>query len=258
MQIILCLACRIAIFFKTQTKHTMKKSMAYVAMALVIVLVIVTACRHEIPIIDGGTGNGGGGTPLPASNCSPDTVYFVNDILPIISSNCTMSGCHDNITHADGVNLTTYSNIMRYVSKGNAGNSKLYKVVIKTNDDRMPPAPMAPLSQAQKDKIAKWINQGAKNNNCTGSCDTALFTYSAAIKPIMDSKCVGCHNPSSLGGNINVSTYSALKITALNGKLYGSIAHQPGYSPMPKNSAKLSDCEIKQIQKWISAGSLNN
>jgi len=236
----------------------MKRSMAYVAMALVLVLVIVNACRHEIPIIDGVTGNVGGGTPLPASNCSPDTVYFINDILPIISSNCTMSGCHDNITHADGVNLTSYSNILRYVSKGNAGNSKLYKVVTKTNDDRMPPAPMAPLSQVQKDKIAKWINQGAKNNNCTGICDTALFTYSAAIKPIMDSKCVGCHNPSSLGGNINVSTYSALKITALNGKLYGSIAHQPGYSPMPKNSAKLSDCEIKQIQKWISAGSLNN
>jgi mono/diheme cytochrome c family protein len=258
MQIIVCLACRIGIFFTTQTRHTMKKSMAYAAIALVIVLVTVIACRHEIPIIDGGAGNGGGGTPTPASNCSPDTVYFVNDILPIISSNCTMSGCHDNITHADGVNLTTYSNIMRYVSKGNAGNSKLYKVVIKTNDDRMPPAPMAPLSQAQKDRIAKWINQGAKNNNCTAICDTALFTYSAAIKPIMESKCVGCHNPSSLGGNINVSTYSALKITALNGKLYGSVAHQPGYSPMPKNSAKLSDCEIKQIQKWISAGSLNN
>ncbi|MGZ8523758.1 MAG: hypothetical protein ACXWV1_04975 [Chitinophagaceae bacterium] len=236
----------------------MKKNMAFTAMALVTVIVILSACRHEIPIINGGTGSGGGGTPPPASTCSADTVYFVNEIMPIISSNCTMSGCHDNITHADGVNLTSYSNIMRYVSKGNASKSKLYKVVIKTDGDRMPPAPMPPLTQAQKDKIAKWISQGANNNNCTGQCDTALFTYSAAIKPIMDSKCVGCHNPSSLGGNINVSTYSALKLTALNGKLYGSIAHQPGYSPMPKNSAKLSDCEIKQIQKWISAGSLNN
>ena len=120
-------------------------------MALVIVLVIVNACRHEIPIIDGGTGNGGGGTPLPASNCSPDTVYFVNDILPIISSNCTMSGCHDNITHADGVNLTSYSNIMRYVSRGNAGKSKLYKVVIKTDGDRMPPSPMAPIGAPDRE-----------------------------------------------------------------------------------------------------------
>jgi uncharacterized membrane protein len=236
----------------------MKNRIAYAAIVLAAIVVMLNACRHEIPVIGGGSGNGGGGTPLPASTCSADTAYFVNDILPIISSNCTMSGCHDNITHAEGVNLTTYVNIMKYVAVGNAANSKLYKVIIKTDGERMPPPPMAPLSQAQKDKIAKWINQGAKNNNCTGRCDTAVFTYSAAIKPIMDNKCVGCHSPSSLGGNINVATYSALKIIALNGKLYGSVAHQSGFSPMPKNSAKLSDCEIKQIQKWISAGSLNN
>ncbi|MEP7376900.1 MAG: hypothetical protein ABI675_26105 [Chitinophagaceae bacterium] len=237
----------------------MKNRIAYVAIALAAIVAMVIACRHEIPIINDGGGNGnGGGTPQPASTCSPDTVYFVNDIMPIISSNCTMSGCHDNITHAEGVNLTSYSNIVRYVSAGNAGNSKLYKVIIKTNKDRMPPSPMAPLSQAQKDKVAKWINQGAKNNNCTGQCDTALFTYSAAVKPIMDNKCVGCHNPSSLGGNIDASTYSKLRLIALNGKLYGSVAHQAGYSPMPKNSSKLSDCEIRQVQQWINAGSLNN
>jgi mono/diheme cytochrome c family protein len=74
----------------------------------------------------------------------------------------------------------------------------------------------------------------------------------------MDSKCSGCHNPSNLGGNINVSTYTAIRVIALNGKLYGSVAHLAGYSPMPKNSAKLSDCEIRQVQKWIAAGSLNN
>lgn len=237
----------------------MKKSMAYTVAGVIIIFVMGNACRHEIlPIDNGGNGNGGDGMTLPASTCSPDSVYFVNDIMPVISSNCTMSGCHDNITHADGVNLTSYSNIREYIAPGNAGNSKLYKVIVKTDNDRMPPDPMAPLSQAQKDKIAKWISQGAKNNNCTGRCDTAVFTYSAVIKPIMDNKCAGCHNPSSLGGNINVSTYSALKVIALNGKLYGSVAHEAGFSPMPKNSAKLSDCEIRQVQKWISAGSLNN
>ena len=75
---------------------------------------------------------------------------------------------------------------------------------------------------------------------------------------MLDTKCVGCHNPASLGGNIDLSTYNAIKTAALNGKLYGSVAHLSGYSPMPKNSAKLSDCEITQVQKWITAGSLNN
>lgn len=237
----------------------MKNSISLAAMLVVILSGIIFSCRHYLPVdnASGGTG-GGGGNPQPVSNCNPDSVYFVNDIMPIIASNCTMGGCHDNITHADGVNLTTYTNIMRYVQAGNAGNSKLYKVVIKTNSDRMPPPPMSPLTQAQKDKIAKWINQGAKNNSCIGSCDTAVFTYSGAIKPIMDAKCVGCHKPGYLGGNIDLSTHAAVKVTALNGKLYGSIAHTTGYSPMPKNSLKLSDCEIRQVQKWIAAGSLNN
>lgn len=237
----------------------MKNKFVYPAVLVLMAALILFACRHEILNQTNGSGTGGGGgIPPAASNCSPDSVYFVNEIMPIISSNCTMSGCHDNITHADGVNLTDYSRIIRYVKPGDAIDSKLYEVIIKTNDDRMPPAPMSPLTQAQKDKIAKWINQGAKNNNCIGSCDTAIFTYSGAVKPIIDNKCVGCHNPANLGGNIDVSSYNAVRVISLNGKLYGSVAHQIGYSPMPKNSAKLSDCEIRQIQKWINAGSLNN
>jgi cytochrome c553 len=182
----------------------------------------------------------------------------VNDIMPLIASNCTMSGCHDAITHADGVNLTTYDKIVRYVSPGNASGSKLYKEVIRTDGDRMPPPPMPAFTTAQKTLLQKWINQGAKNNSCSGRCDTATFTYSGAIKPLMDAKCTGCHNPGNLGGNIDVSTYAALKVIALNGKLYGSVAHQSGFSAMPKNAAKLSDCEITQVQKWITAGSQNN
>ncbi len=235
----------------------MKKRFMYPIGLLTAVLLLMIACRHEL--LDPNPGNGNsGGNPPPTSFCSPDTAYFVNDIMPIIASNCTMSGCHDNITHADGVILTNYTNIIRYVIPGNAAGSKLYKVLNKSGDERMPPPPMQALTTSQKALIEKWINQGAKNNNCIGACDTAVFTYSGAVKPIMDRKCVGCHNPSNLGGNIDLSTYSAVRTVAQNGKLYGSVAQQPGFSPMPKNSPKLSDCEITQIQKWIAAGSLNN
>lgn len=222
---------------------------------VILTVVILFACRHEI-LVDNNTGSGG---TVPASvACSPDSVYFVNEILPILASNCTMSGCHDVASHKDGVILTDYNNIRRYVSPGNAAGSKLYKVIIKTGSERMPPPPMSALTQVQKDKISRWINQGAQNNNCRGNCDTAIFTYTGAVKPIIDAKCAGCHNPSSLGGGIDVSAYTGLRTVALNGKLYGSITQQPGFSPMPKNGIKLSDCEITQINKWITAGSLNN
>ena len=232
----------------------MKVKYFYLSVLTLVVVIILFACRHEILPRN----NGNNSIPPATAGCNPDSVYFVNEILPLISSNCAKSGCHDNITHAEGVNLTTYNNIIRYVVPGNAGNSKLYKMLNKANGDRMPPAPMAALSQAQKDKISKWINQGAKNNNCFANCDTTVFTFSGAVKTIMDNKCVGCHNPLSLGGSVDLSIYAGIKTIALNGKLFGSVSQQPGYQAMPKNGVKLSDCELTQIKKWIDAGSLNN
>lgn len=232
----------------------MVKAKSYLVAAFISALIIFSGCRHEIP-----ERNAVRVSPPPTTNpCSPDSIYFVNDIMPIISSNCTMSGCHDEASHKDGVVLTTYTNIRRYVNPGNPSNSKLYTMMNRTDNERMPPPPQAPIPQDQKNKIYKWINQGALYNYCMGSCDTALFTYSSVIKETIRNKCEGCHNPSSLGGSVDLSTYTSTRTVALNGKLNGSITHQPGYSPMPKNSAKLSDCEIKQIQKWINAGASNN
>ena len=208
------------------------------------------ACRHEfIPPYGGAT---------VSETCSPDSVYFVNDIQPLLNSNCAMSGCHDNASHKEGVRMTDYANIMEEVKAGNASDSKLYKEIVRTDNGRMPPPPMQAFTTAQKALIQKWINQGAKNNLCLNRCDTNSFTYAGAVKPLMDSKCVGCHAPGNLGGGVDLSTYTTTRTVAVNGKLYGSINHSSGYSPMPKNSAKLSSCEIRQVQRWIQAGALNN
>lgn len=222
---------------------------------LLAVLIFITACKHEIPQQDLPDPPVIGGT----QTCSTDTVYFQNKVLPLINSSCAMSGCHDAITHEDGVNLSSYAKILSTggVKPGNPASSKLYTVLNKSGGDRMPPAPAAPFTAAQKDIIYKWILQGAKNNACN-DCDTTVITYSAAVSPIMNTYCKGCHNPTSLGGGIDVSTYTAVKTIASNGKLMGSITHATGFIAMPQGSNKLSDCRIKQVQKWITAGSLNN
>jgi hypothetical protein len=59
-------------------------------------------------------------------------------------------------------------------------------------------------------------------------------------------------------GNVKLETWADVKIYADNGSLLGSITHQGGYSPMPKGSAKLEDCPIAVIQKWIEMGAPNN
>ena len=232
----------------------MKRSYSITAAIFLSLLIAIISCRHH-PLFDTVTIQ----PPSPsAPPCSPDTAYFVNDVMPIITSNCAMAGCHDNISAKEGIRLTSYNGVRSIVSPGNASGSSLYKVIIKTSNSRMPPPPMPALTLVQKTIIQKWINQGAKNNVCAGRCDTTQFTYSGAVKPLIDNKCVGCHNPSNLGGSIDLSTYTNVKVVALNGKLLGSIKQQAGYSAMPKNSYKLSDCEITQVNKWIVAGALNN
>ena len=216
-------------------------------------ILMVGSCIHD-PFIDPKTlNNGENNTP----GCTTGgAVCFESSVLPIFLTSCARGGCHDAATQEEGYVLDNYNNIVRKgINPGNASDSKLYKVLFG-GDDRMPPD--GPLSQAQKDSIAAWINQGAKNTvDCYCSCDPTKFTYGAIIQPIITNQCVGCHRPESLGGNIDLSMHSKVLVQVNNGQLLGSITHTLGYSPMPQGS-KLSDCQISQIKQWIDAGALNN
>ncbi len=231
----------------------MKKYTLFALILLAITFAYIS-CKHEIPVLPNSTTN-----ELPNSvavSCSPDSVYFANTIQPLLTSGCAMTGCHDAGSHRSGINLTTYSGVMKIVVPGSANNSNLYRSMLGSGEDRMPPRPATLFTTDQLTKISKWINQGAKNNACS-SCDSTNFKFSTAIKPMIENKCQGCHNPNSLGGGIDLSTYAGIKSAALSGKLFGAISWANGFSNMPQNS-KLPACEIGQIKKWIDAGSLNN
>ena len=196
----------------------------------------------------------------PVVNCSPDTIYFQQSVLPLITSNCAMSGCHDAISHKEGVILTDYTNISREVKVSSPTSSDLYKCLNETGDERMPPAPSAEFSITQKSLLLKWIQQGAKNNTCsnTATCDTVNVTFSASVLPVLKTYCVGCHSAASPSAGIDLSTYAAVKVYAANGRLMGSITHAIGYKPMPSSTSKLGVCEINQIKAWVTKGILNN
>lgn len=231
----------------------MKRTLLAVGLLLFLLL---SRCKHEIlysggiPVDD---------PPLNTGSCSPDSVYFANDIQPLIASNCAMSGCHDPISREEGLVLNYYSGIMKIVRAGNARESKLFKVISTSNlDDLMPPPPHSRLSATSIAAIEKWINQGAKNNLCNSQCDTTVFTYSSAVIPIINTSCRGCHNPASLGGGLDLTNYNTVKSIGINGKLLGSIKNLPGFVAMPQSGGKLEECKVKQIEKWIQAGALNN
>lgn len=229
------------------------KNLFFTAAVLIATVFIINSCKHEAPVLAIDT------TPIPGPVAN-NGVCFESEILPLFQSNCAKSGCHDAATHTEDLILDSYANIIRKdIVPGKADNSKLYRVLFETGKDKMPPAPNADLTPAQKALIGKWINEGAKNTvNCNNTCDSNQFKYGANISIIINSYCTGCHSGTAASGNIDLSTYNTVKIQAANGRLVGAVTHAAGYSAMPKNANKLSDCQITQIKKWVAAGALNN
>lgn len=244
----------------------MKISVKYVFLGALIMIGFFISCKHDIPEPTatgdngGGNGNGNGNGSLPP--CNPDTVYFQQQVLPILVSNCTSSNCHNSIDQASGVDVTSYAAVMAsgIVHVGQAWSSDLVKAITETNPDDLmpPPSSGSALTNAQINLIKKWINQGAQNLLCDGGCDTTTVTYSGSIVPIMQTYCNGCHSGASPGGGIDLTSYTGVSNSAIDGSLYGSVIHDNNWSAMPKNSAQLPQCKIDQIRIWITNGYPNN
>lgn len=245
-------------------------------------LMLITSCIHE-PIeqlinpndtiadtsanIDtSATDTSSNDTIVLGNPCSPDSVYFNQQVLPFLISNCGMNGCHSTTSHKDGVTIASYSTVRNSagVSPGNATGSDLYKVLVTTNPNkRMPPPPAAALSQQQIDLIKLWINQGALNLSCddstgNGGCDTSNITYSGFVQGVLTNSCVGCHNASSANGGVELQTYAGVAAAVNNGTLLGTIKHANGFSPMPQYQSKLDQCTIAKIEAWVNSGAQNN
>lgn len=212
------------------------------------ICVLALACKHEPeipPIIEDNT--------IALEPCDSDTSYFYNDVVPILVNNCAFSGCHS------AVSLSSYSDIVNIgdVVPGDTSMSFIYQVITSNNPNvRMPRPPNAPLTQEQKDVIAKWILQGAKPNACN-DCDINKFKFNANVLPIIVKNCEGCHSRFNPTSGISLATHLQVKAQADNGKLLGSLNHQMGYSSMPP-SGKMPDCQITVIEKWINNGAQND
>lgn len=89
---------------------------------------------------------------VPAKEDTCNTISYANDIVPIVTANCT--SCHSS-GFASG-DFTTYAAI-----KLRADNGVLKNRIVIQRD--MPPAP-ATIPDSLRKKIDCWIQQGAPNN----------------------------------------------------------------------------------------------
>lgn len=215
----------------------MKKILLLFTGVIIALILFSTACKHEaLPYVK--------------------KVCFTEDVLPLIASNCAMSGCHD-ANSSEGPVLTDYDHIIKIVSPGNPSLSKLYTVLDNTGENAMPPS--GPLTQDQINIIKWWIEQGAENtSDCSsGGCDTANVTYSGIIQPMISTNCGGCHGPGASMG-ITLTVYNDLKQYLDASKLnFTNAINYAGSKPMPP-SGKMPACKISQMEKWINAGYTGN
>ena len=230
------------------------------------IFISLQGCLYEKNDTSPSGTNNGGTTDTTTSNitCGSGTntnpsseVCFNTQILPFFQANCSQSGCHDAKTHAEGYNLTTYAGIKKGISTSNPTNSKLYRVIVDTGRERMPPPPSASITKTQSDLILKWVKEGAKETNCAVYINAENATYAAVIKPFIDVNCLGCHQAGNASGNVLLNSYANIKVLADNGRLLGSIKSSPGFVAMPP-SRKLSTCEISAFQNWITKGAKND
>ena len=94
------------------------------------------------------------------------SISFANDVNPILSGNCTQSGCHGQQEH-EAFSLSGYQSVMKdeIVVAGKPHSSKIYQAILKfSGEEAMPPLPANRLSDEQIETIYLWILQGAKNN----------------------------------------------------------------------------------------------
>lgn len=231
----------------------MDKRIFYCLLAMTCFVLITGSCKHEIPVLSDSVNAAGDSTTA----CDPNKIYFQQQVLPILVSNCAQIGCHDGASRREGVILTSYNYTMSTggIRRGNPDGSKIWESI---QSGEMPPGGHAPLTQSQLDLIYNWILQGAENLVCENVCgDTVNVTYSASVQPIIANKCKGCHSGVASQGGVDLSNYANVKMQVTNGKLWGSVSHSAGYTAMPVGG-NLSSCELTQIQKWINQGAPNN
>lgn len=236
-----------------------KHYLAPAVLFLFTALLVFESCEHDAfePVVP---------TPVTEDPCPTDTVFFQDDVLPILVSNCAFSGCHDRGTHVFGITLTDYSNVVNSggIVPGDAAASRVFTRISSTVDSvRMPKIPNNPLSADQISMIETWINQGALNNGCLvevpdEECPLGNVTFANTVWPITVNKCQGCHSGSSPGGGIAFSGYDDVKLLADDGRLEGVINHYDGFKAMPLGGSQLPQCELDQIAAWIQAGAPNN
>ncbi|MEE9374682.1 MAG: hypothetical protein V3V00_16625 [Saprospiraceae bacterium] len=89
----------------------------------------------------------------------PDPDGFELFISPVMSTSCSITGCHSGSSPAAGIGLTTYNGV-----KGIADSGRLVGSTFWEDGFSRMPKNGNQLDQSILDKIKAWVDAGAMNN----------------------------------------------------------------------------------------------
>lgn len=229
------------------------------ASVLILVLALVAGCKHQPdefipldPISGGGITCDWPGAPSTPANCDPGTIYFQQQVMPIIMRSCALTDpnnsdltCHHvTVDGNQDLNFTNFGNIVEE-------SDDILEAIQDTDpDDHMPPYSEEQLTQQEIDIIEQWISQGSNLNSCA-NCDTANYTYSGKIAPMVSLHCTGgCHAGSSPAAGLNLSNAVVLKDNAARAwfAINGCTIQMPPVGP------PLTACQKQQFYNWMANG----
>lgn len=85
-------------------------------------------------------------------------------------------------------------------------------------------------------------------------CLTTM-SFSNDVLPIIEDKCMGCHEQGNASGGYDFSSYNSISTNA--SAILGSM-NASGYQLMPIGGPALPDSTIQKIKCWIEQGKLDN
>lgn len=98
--------------------------------------------------------------PKPTTpTCDTTAVTYTGTVASIMGKSCATPACHDHNTQSGGYDLTTYAGLKMSVDDG-----KLVGCIRQESGFDAMPKSAGKLDDCSINKIARWVNLGAKND----------------------------------------------------------------------------------------------
>jgi hypothetical protein len=126
-----------------------------IALIVIVIIIVMIGCQKNTTV-----------TIPKAAQTVTKTVIFSKDIIPILSTDCALSGCHVSGGHAPNLTAASAYNSLiggSFINKTEPANSIVYMRLTGKLTPAMPLGKEANPSNIEGLMLA-WITQGANNN----------------------------------------------------------------------------------------------